>query len=405
MAEHVDKSQKEAAQAPQGPLTGITIVECGHALAGPLASTLLADFGATVYKVEPPGGDSLRNMGPKYEGLGLWWSVTGRNKHSVCIDIKNPRGNTLLRELLAKADVLVENFRPGVMDRLGFSWDALKRDYPHLIVLSISGFGQSGPYSQRGGFGKIAEGFSGATFLTGERDGPPTHPGYSLADATSGLMGAFGIMLALRDRDRGGSGQRIDLALYEPLLRMIEWQLPVLAKTGQLCKRNGSKFPFDGAFITGLFESADGHSVIVSAATTESVRTLRALLVEKGELPETSNSDQELIAALSEWIRRHARDEVMTELEARKLVCGPVFSARDILDDPHMNVRGSVSHVADGSGGTIPMPAALPMLSSSPGKVRWGGQRLGQDTDAVLGPVLNLSQDDLQRLRDDRVIV
>jgi crotonobetainyl-CoA:carnitine CoA-transferase CaiB-like acyl-CoA transferase len=206
------------------PLTGVRVLELGEALAGPLTCTLLADFGATVIKVERPGaGDSMRAMGPRRDGVGLWWSVTGRGKRSIALDLKSAEGREALRTLAGEwADVIVENFRPGVLERNGIVWDELHAVNPRAILVRISGFGQTGPYAQRRGFGKIAEGFSGATNLTGNRDAAPVQPGYSLGDATTAMFAVMGSLLALLHRDRGGEGQVIDLALYEGLLRLIE---------------------------------------------------------------------------------------------------------------------------------------------------------------------------------------
>jgi crotonobetainyl-CoA:carnitine CoA-transferase CaiB-like acyl-CoA transferase len=227
-----------------GPLQGVRVLEIGHALAGPFACTLLGDFGAEIIKLESPGrgdshrGDSQRTMGPKVDGKALWWQVTGRNKKSLAVDLKAPEGLEVARRLVASADVVVENFRPGVIGRLGLDYDECAALNPKLVMLHVSGFGQDGPYRERGGFGKISEAFSGATFLTGDPDRAPLHPGYSLGDLVTGLMGAYGVMLALYQREQDGHGQEIDLALYEALFRMIEWQVPIFEATGHAVTRD-----------------------------------------------------------------------------------------------------------------------------------------------------------------------
>jgi crotonobetainyl-CoA:carnitine CoA-transferase CaiB-like acyl-CoA transferase len=260
-----------------GPLSGLKVLELGEALAGPLTCTLLGDFGASVIKVERPGaGDSMRTMGPVRDGVGLWWTVTGRGKRSIALDLKSPDGREVLSALATRwADVVVENFRPGVLERNGIVWDELHAANPGVILVRISGFGQSGPYAARRGFGKIAEGFSGATNLTGHRDGPPVQPGYSLGDATTAMFAVVGALLALFARERGGHGQVIDLALYEGLLRLIEWQLPLEAHGELAVTRNGNSFPFEDAFITDIVTCADGESVIYSAATAVHLARLR----------------------------------------------------------------------------------------------------------------------------------
>lgn len=388
-----------------GPFRGLRVVEMGHALAGPLACTLMGDFGADVIKIERPGvGDSLRAMGPKHDGVGVWWSVTGRNKRSICIDYKQDAGRELVLELLASADVLVENYRPGVLERAGLGWEQLSALFPRLIMLSISGFGQRGPYRQRGGFGKIAEAFSGATHLTGSAEEPPVHPGYSLGDATTGLMGAFGIASALYDRDRTGCGQLIDLALYEPLFRLVEWQLPLQALLGTTAMRNGPRFPFDGAFITDICATADQESVIVSAATTESLRRLREFVTGEGLMDPDAESDTALVDGLRVWVARHTREQAIARLEAEGLVVGSVLTAQDLLEDEHVQARGNIARPKSDSGQEVPMPGVLPHLSASPGEVRWPGPPLGAHTEEILRDTLGLSEEHCRRLVADGVV-
>jgi crotonobetainyl-CoA:carnitine CoA-transferase CaiB-like acyl-CoA transferase len=372
------------------PLAGLRVIELGHALAGPLAATFLADFGADVVKVERvDGGDAMRAMGPKHDGTGIWWSVTGRNKRSICLDYKRSEGRDILLALLAETDILVENFRPGALERSGLGWDDLSPRLPSLIMLRISGFGQSGPYSPRRGFGKIAEAFSGATFLTGEKDRPPLHPGFSLGDATAGLMGAFGVVMALHERASSGRGQLVDLALYEPLFRMIEWQLPLFGLLGRLAVRNGPRFPFDGAFVTDICATADGQSIVVSAATTESLERLRSFIRAEGLAGDDTGepdapSDAALIEGLRRWVAAHPRDEALARLHSEGLIVHGVFSAADLMEDPHVAARENIAWVDDGHGTDVPMPSALPRLSRTPGSVRSPAPGLGQHAREIL---------------------
>ncbi|NMI00114.1 CaiB/BaiF CoA transferase family protein [Pseudonocardia acidicola] len=384
-------------------LDGIRILEMGHAVAGPFAASLLADFGAEVIKVEQPGvGDSLRRMGPRIDGNSIWWSVGGRNKHSVTIDFKAPAGRELVLRLVGSCDAVVENYRPGVLERARLGWEELSAVNPRLVMLRVSGFGQTGPYSARGGFGKIAEAFSGATELTGNRGQAPLHPGYSLADATSGLMGAYGLMLALFERERSGEGQVIDLALYEPLLRMIEWQLPFAETQGHEPSRNGNQFPFNEAFITDICATGDGGSVVVSAATSTSIASLQALLVTAGQLPATETSSTATVFALRRWCAERDQATATKELQANNVVAGGVNTASQIIADEHVQARGSVVRVPT-TRGDRSMPAALPMLSRTPGAVRWPGPELGEHTDDVLARCLDLTVAQLAQLRDDGV--
>lgn len=386
------------------PLQGLRIIELGHALAGPFAGALLGDFGADVIKVEHPRqGDSLRDMGPKLGENSVWWRVTGRNKRSICIDFKKPQGLSLLKDLIRTSDVLIENFRPGVLERAGLGWSDLSKLNPRLVMLSISGFGSGGPYSERPGFGKIAEAFSGATHLTGEADSTAIHPGYSLGDATTGLMGAFGVMLALRERDRSGTGQLIDLALYESLLRMIEWQVPLKQMLDWEAHRKGNQFPFEDAFLTDICATADDSNIVVSAATTKALDAIRRLLADEGVIG-PSATVAEMAAALRDWVAKRPRDEALSALRERDIVVGPVYSASDIIADEHIAARQNLVSVPDVTGSDVLMPNVVPKLGATPGSVRWAGPALGQHSDEVLTECLELSETELAELRAEGVI-
>lgn len=388
-----------------GPLQGLRVVELGHALAGPFGGALLGDFGADVIKIEHPRqGDSLRDMGPKLGENSVWWRVTGRNKRSICIDFKKPKGLSLVQDLLRTADVLIENFRPGVLDRSGLGWSDLSRLNPRLVMLSISGFGSGGPYSERPGFGKIAEAFSGATHLTGQADAPAVHPGYSLGDATTGLMGAFGVMVALQERDRSGKGQLIDLALYESLLRMIEWQVPLKQMLGWEAHRKGNQFPFEDAFLTDICATADDSDIVVSAATTKALDAIRRLLTDEGVIGPSSATTAEMAAALRDWVAERPREEALRLLRERDIVAGPVYSASDIIADEHIAARQNLVSVPDGTGADVLMPNVVPKLETTPGSVRWAGPALGQHSDEVLTECLALSEAELDELRAEGVI-
>jgi len=380
----VDRRRPAREKAPLQPLSGYRVIEIGHALAGPIAATFLADFGAEVIKIEKPGeGDSLRRMGPSSKGTGIWWLVTGRNKKSVTLDLKAAAARPVLEDLLRGADVLVENHRPGVMERLGLGWEEVRKINPRLVMLRVSGFGQTGPYSRRGGFGKIAEAFSGATNLTGHRGQPAVHPGYSLGDAVAGLSGAFGVALALLARVKSGVGQMIDLALYEPMFRLIEWQIPMHVISGLHVERNGAQFPFTDAFITNIFLTGDGHSVVFSAATADSIERLRKLLDEEGVLKGGESTDQ-LDAALKAWMLQHDREYISQRFKTWEMVSGLVYTPAEILADEHFRARQNIVNAVHGTLGEVPMPAVMPTLSDTPGKVNWPGPKLGEHTEAVL---------------------
>lgn len=385
-------------------LKSLRIVEMGHAVAGPLAGTLLGDFGAEVIKVErPPIGDTLRNMGPKKNGVGLWWLVSGRNKKSLTLDLKAPEGVDVLRDLLKTADVLVENYRPGVLEKMGLGWDDLHALNPRLIMLRISGFGQTGPYSRRGGFGKVGEAFSGATNLTGRPDEPPIHPSYSLGDTVCSLAGAFGVSMALYSRERTGVGQMIDLALYEPMFRLIEWQLPMHVMAGLDVKRNGPRFPFTEAFVTDVCHTSDGHAVVISAATTESLGRMRDLLIEENVASGDLSTDQ-LADGVKKWIAGHDRDTVLEKFQERNLVGGSVYTPSEMLEDEHMRARGNIINISHPELGDVPMPGVVPTLSGTPGEVRWTGPAVGEHTDEVLREALGYDAPRIARLRQNGVV-
>jgi crotonobetainyl-CoA:carnitine CoA-transferase CaiB-like acyl-CoA transferase len=336
------------------PLQGLKVLELGEALAGPLTCTLLGDFGATVVKVERPGsGDSMRSMGPQRGGVGLWWTVTGRGKRSVALDVKSKDGREALWTLATRwADIVVENFRPGVLERIGLAWDDLHATNPSVILVRISGFGQFGPYAHRRGFGKIAEGFSGATNLTGLRDAPPMQPGFSLGDATTATFGVIGALLALFARERGGTGQVVDLALYEGLFRLIEWQLPLEAHSDVEVRRNGNAFPFEDAFITDIVRCGDGASVIYSAATAVHLARLRKFLRDTGAASSLESS-ADVVAAVREWSATVSSDAALAALTGAELVAGAVLTPGQLLTDPHKSPRQHLRAAASavGAGG------------------------------------------------------
>jgi crotonobetainyl-CoA:carnitine CoA-transferase CaiB-like acyl-CoA transferase len=315
--------------------------------------------------------------------VGVWWLVAGRNKQSVAVDLKTDEGKQILRDLLRDADVLVENFRPGVMERLGFDVGMLQELNPRLVMLRVSGFGQTGPYSERPGFGKLAEAFSGATNLTGHADDGPLHPSYSLGDVVCALMGAYGVMLALHARQTTGRGQVVDLALYEPLFRLIEWQIPLHQITQTRVHRNGPRFPFGEAFVTELCRTHDGEYIVVSAATVTHLERLATMLREHGATASLESS-AEVADAVRAWIGASDRETVLAEFARHDLVAGLVYQPAHMLEDPHMRARGNIVHMPHDVLGEVPMPSVVPRLVDTPGAVRWTGPRLGEHTEQVL---------------------
>jgi len=395
----------------QQPLKGIRIVELGHVIAGPLAATLMADFGAEVTKVENPrGGDMIRELGPKADddGQGVWWKTLARNKRILALDWKPPEGRAILRQLVENSDILIENFRPGVLERAGIGPEVLHEWNPALIILRISGYGQDGPMVKTPAFGRAAEAMSGLAHLTGYPDGPPMHPGFPTADSTTGLMGAFGIMLALHARQNGTvNGQVIDLAVFEGLMRLIDYHVPVATGTELSPIRNGLRQPMDFA-PGGMFRTRDGIWVTVSAGSAETARRLlRAAAGDEfaddprfATMAGISANMGEVFDALQTFIGKRDFAAVQEEFEKNDAVAAKVLSVEDILAHPQIAHRGDIVGV---TGEQTKVVAPVPQLSKTPGEVRWLGRPEGADSLAVLQE-LGLTAKDIEALVTSGVV-
>jgi formyl-CoA transferase len=398
-----------------GPLADLRVLDLGHVVAGPFAGTLLGDLGADVIKVEDPRrGDTIRTLSPRHEGVPLWWKVAGRNKRSLALDLRQEQGREILLRLVAVSDVLIENFRPGTLERWGLGVDRLHEARPKLVVLRITGFGQASTFAERPGYGRIGEAMSGAVNLTGEADGRPYHVGFSLGDATSGLMGALGVLAALHGHDRRGGGEVVDVALFESLFRMIEWQLPMAEKRGEVIRRQGNRFPI-GYAVAGSWRASDGRWVSISAATERSIQ--RLLRTVRGETapPDPRFADFEARArpghmelideTIAGWVASLPAETVVDAFADSDVAVGLVYDAEMMLSDPFYRERGSVIEVDDPELGTVSMPGVIPKLRTQPGSVRWAGPRLGQHTDEILGDLLGLGADEIADLRRQDVVV
>ncbi|MET8908734.1 CoA transferase [Micromonospora sp. NPDC004551] len=392
------------------PLHGIKVVDLATLFAGPLAAAFLGDFGADVVKVEHPAKpDPSRGHGPAKDGVGLWWKVLGRNKRAVTLNLSQPEGADLLRRLLADADVLVENFRPGTLERWGLGPDELHAVNPRLVIARISGFGQIGPYAPRPGFGTLAEAMSGFAAATGEPDGPPTLPPFGLADSVTALAAAYAVMLALRGRDLTGRGQVVDLAIIEPIMAMLGPQITWYDQLGYVQPRLGNRSNNNAPRNT--YRCADGRWVAVSTSA-QSIAERVVRLVGRPELVDepwfatgsgrAAHAD-ELDAAVGAWVAKRDRDEVVAAFEAAQAAVAPVYDVRDILADPQYAALGTVVSVPDEELGEVRMQNVPFRMSDSPGEIRHAGRRHGQDTEAVLG-ALGLTADELAALRERGVI-
>jgi len=392
-------------------LEGIKVVELGQLIAGPFAAKTLADFGARVIKVEPPKtGDALRKWRKLREGTSVWWDAQSRNKESVCIDLRVPAGQALVRELLRDADVLVENFRPGSLEAWGLGWETLHALNPRLVMLSLSGFGQTGPRASEPGFAAVAEAFSGLRYLNAEPGRTPVRSGVSLGDTVAGIHGALGVMLALYARDaRGGQGQRIDLALYEAMFNLSESLLPEYDQFGEVRRPAGGALP--GITPSNAYACAGGEAVIV-AGNGDSIFKRLMVLIDRKDLaddPTLAANDgrtlraAEIDGAIGDWTSCHALDDVLAGMRDAEVPASRVYTIAEIAVDPHYAARGNIERIPAMAGGTIAAPGIVPKLSDTPGAVRHAAPRLGQHTDDVLAQA-GVSLERIAALRRDGVI-
>jgi len=399
----------------RGPLAGLRVIELSTVIAGPFAASLLADFGADVIKVSLPasaGEDPLRTMPPHKDGKPLIWKVTNRNKRSITLDLRKPAGRELFLRLVGSAAVLIENFRPGTLDRWGLGKEALWSAQPGLTILRVTGFGQDGPYRNHPGFARLFEAYGGLTYITGEADGPPLHPGYPVGDPIGGAFGALGVVAALYHRalHPDAPGQEIDLSLTEAMLKILEVLAIKADQLGVAHERTGN----ENAFVApaGVFRAADGHWVTVTCAS-QSIFERFCTLIGRPEMIRdarfASNAVRmqhrhELNAILGDWVAgRPVKDVVATLMEAG-VSAAPVYDARQILEDPHFAARAAIPSVEDRDFGTVKMPGLVPRFSHTPGEIRSSGPEPGAHNDEIYRELLGLRAEDLERLRAENVI-
>jgi crotonobetainyl-CoA:carnitine CoA-transferase CaiB-like acyl-CoA transferase len=394
-----------------GPLAGLRVVDCSTILAGPLVCQILGDFGADVIKVEhPTRPDGMRGHGAAVDGHGLWWKEVARNKRTIGLDLSDPQGAEVLLGLIATSDVLVENFRPGTLERWGLGWDVLRARNPGLILLRVTGFGQSGPYSDRPAFGTLVEAMSGFAHLTGQPDGPPTLPAFGLADSIAGIAGASAVSMALYHRDaRGGRGQVIDLSLLEPIMTAVGPAPTVFDRTGEVQGRMGNRSSNNAP--RNLYRSSDGHWLAIStSANAIAVRVME--LVGRPEIAlepwfatgaERARHSDLLDGIVGDWIAARTRDQVMEAFTAAGAAVAPVYSPADIVADPQVQDREMLIRVEDEDLGPLLQHNVLYRMSATPGAIRSTGRGHGADTDEVLAE-LGLTTDRIAGLRAAGVI-
>ena len=395
---------------PTGGLAGLRVVEMGQLIAGPFCGQLLADHGATVIKVELPGaGDPMRNWGVLDEaGRSLTWPVIGRNKQSVTLDLRTSAGQEVARRLLADADVLVENFRPGTLERWGLGPDVLHERNPGLIITRITGYGQTGPYKDRASYGSIGEAMGGIRHLTGDPDRPPSRSGVSLGDALAGMSAALGTLTAVQARRRDGRGQVVDASIYEAVLSLMEGSVTEWVAVGHQRQRSGPILP--GIAPSNVYPTADGDEVLV-AANQDTVFARLADLVDEEWIRDPrwtthvgrGQGQAELDARLAEWTRTHKAEELLDLLHAGGVPAGRVYRSEHMVDDPQFIARESIVTVSDGGDRQLAMQNVTPKLSGSPGAVRWTGPDLGEHTEQVL-VAAGFSAAEIADLRRDGVV-
>jgi len=393
------------------PLEGVKVLELGQLIAGPFAGKFFAEFGAEVIKIEPPeGGDPLRQWRKLHNGTSLWWYVQGRNKKSVTANLRTQEGQEIVRKLARETDVLIENFRPGTMEKWGLGYERLAADNPGLVMLRLSGFGQTGPMRDQAGFGAIGESMGGLRYITGFPDRPPVRSNLSIGDAIASLHGVIGAMMALHHRNaRGGKGQVVDVALYEAVFNMLESTLPEYDMFGVVRERSGSNLT--GIVPSNTYLSRDAQHVVIGANGDSIFKRLMMLIGREDLANDPALADnagrarrvEELDRVIGEWTARHDAAECVRQLNEAQVPNGKIYSAADIVGDPQYLAREMIRQVTLPDGALLRVPGVVPKLSETPGEIEWIGPKLGEHTDEVLGRV-GYSPADIDSLRSRGVV-
>lgn len=408
----MSNDKQQALSESAGPLAGVKVLDLGTMIAGPVAGTLMADFGAEVIKVEQPGvGDTIRGVGPFSKGESLWWNVDGRNKKSITLDLRQARGQEILRKLVKEVDVVVENFRPGTLEKWNLDYENLSGVNPRLIMLSVSGFGQSGPLANRAGYDRIGLAFSGVMGMTGFADRPPVRVGTSIADYSTALMGAFSVMMALYYRDvRGGEGQQIDLALYESMFRFSDSMVAAFDQLGLIRERTGNVH--FGAAPGSTFETSDGRYTIMTISGDTLFRRL-CIAMEKQEMtedPRYANHElrfghiEELNQIVADWMKNTPAQQVHEALQANGIPFSTVLTVEDIAKHPQYKARENIVTIEHPKLGPLRMQGIVPKMSRTPGKISSAAPAVGEHNQELYRRLLGFGMSELEQLRTERVI-
>jgi formyl-CoA transferase len=393
----------------QLPLRDVRVVEMGQLLAGPFCGQLLGDFGAEVIKVEQPGsGDPMRQWGrEKPHGRSLWWPVVARNKKSVTVNLRSETGQAIVRDLVARADVVIENFRPGTMERWNLGYDELAAVNPRIVMVRVTGFGQTGPYAPRAGYGSIGEAMGGLRYVTGEADRAPSRTGISIGDSLAGTYAALGAMVALHARERTGRGQVVDSAIYEAVLAMMESLIPEYTVSGYTRERTGPILP--NVAPSNVYPCRGDDSVLIAANQDTVFRRLAAVMgrPELADDPRYATHSargeyqEQLDALIADWSATRDADELLAALEEGGVPAGRIFRAKDMLSDPHFAAREDIVTLPHPEFGELAMHNVAPRLSATPGAVRHVGPELGEHNDEILRGLLGLTEERIAQLRED----
>jgi formyl-CoA transferase len=374
-----------------GPLAGVKVLELGSLIAGPFVGKTLGDFGAEVVKIEPPGeGDALRKWRRMRNGTSLWWQVQARNKKSVTCDLRRPEGQEIVRRLAQRSHILIENFRPGALEKWHLGWDVLSRENPKLVLVRISGYGQSGPYRSRPGFAAIAEAMAGFRYITGFPDRPPARPNLSIGDTIAALHGVIGALMALHEVARTGKGQVVDVALYEAMFNCMESLFPEYDAQGYVRERSGAALP--GIAPSNLYPCRDGSHVLIAANADSLFRRLMSAIGREDlrDDPALARNDgraanmQRIDEAIGAWTMGKDLSGVLEAMEKAEVPAGRIYTAADIARDPHYAARGMLESIVAGDGEPLRVPGIVPKLSATPGAIRAAAPKLGEHTEAVL---------------------
>ena len=402
-----------ARKSDNKPLQGVRVIDAGNMVAAPFATVLLADFGAEVIKIEHPQyGDGQRKLEPiTKDGIPLWWKSVARNKRCITLNLGKPEGAGIFKDLCRNCDVVVENYRPGVFEKWGLGYDVIAAIDPRIIMLRISGFGQTGPYRNRAGFGRVAEAMAGLTNLIGEADGPPMTPGYPLGDLIAGMIGAFSVMVALYNRDaRGGKGQVIDLALFEAVFRLLDFDAIQFDQLNTIHMRSGNSASYVAPSST--FKTQDGKWLTL-AASTQSVWLRLARAIDREDLitnpnflenPQRLERADEVNGIVGQWIERHSFDQVVERFEQFEVAYSKIFDIKDIFDDVQYRAREALVRVRDPDLGAAVVQNVVPKFSDTPGSVDTLGAKMGAHNQEIYGGELGFSAEKLKRLKDEEII-